>query len=194
MLGGSQLVTADGGIVRLAKEERASNCLGADDCAGIYVALRMIEAGVRNVTYVFHRQEEAMGKGSNYLANNEEAWLQHFNVCLALDRRGTSDIITSQLGEECASLEFAESLSTQLGIGHKPAVGSFTDSANYTHLIPECSNLSIGYYNEHSEDEVLDLNYLELISQRLIVVDWDSLAIKRTPMQSMFSQFSNIFM
>ena len=192
-MGELQGVTAVDGVAKLSSEEKISNCLGADDAAGIYVALRMIEAGVRNVTYIFHRQEESFGKGSQWLADNHESWLRNFDICLALDRRGTSDIVTSQLGMECASSEFAESLAEQLGIGHKPAFGSFTDSASYMHIIPECSNLSVGYYNEHTRHEVLDLNYLELISQRLIALDWNRLVVKRIPEYGMFSNFGNVF-
>src|SRR5471030_2885843 len=40
-----------GGIVSLG--DNVSNCLGADDTAGIYAALRMIEAGVK-ATFIFH--------------------------------------------------------------------------------------------------------------------------------------------
>ena len=31
--------------------------------------------------------------------------------------------------------------------------GSFTDTANYTDIIPECTNLSCGYYNAHTQSE-----------------------------------------
>jgi len=178
--GWQRVTVSRDGIVGLAKHEKLSNCLGADDCAGIYAALRLIQAKV-NATFIFHRDEESGGRGSSWLARNYPKWLETFDVCLALDRRGTSDIIVSQSCGMCASDEFARGLADQLAMTHRPADGIFTDSANYTDLIAECSNLSIGYQNEHSRAETLDLNYLEQVIQKLIRVDWDSLPIAREP-------------
>lgn len=180
-MGGRQKVSLQRhGIARLGAKEKESNCLGADDTAGVYAALRMIEAGVP-ATFVFHRDEEIGGRGSSWLAEMHRDWLQSFDICLALDRRGHADIITTQFGTECASDAFADSLSDALDMGHMAEHGVFTDSANYTHLIPECSNLSIGYKNEHTREEVLDLEYLEEVTERLIQVDWGSIVVERFP-------------
>jgi len=119
--------------------------------------------------------------GSSWLANCYSGWLSTFDICLALDRRGTQDVIVTQSWGLCASDEFAEGLSTQLGMDHMAADGIFTDSANYTDLIPECSNLSIGYEHEHSTKEMLDLNYLEAVIKKLIAVDWNKIPIARVP-------------
>ena len=168
------------GVVTLAPSEAVSNCLGADDAAGIYAALRMIEAGVK-ATFVFHRDEESGGRGSNWLAREYPEWIEKFNICLALDRRGTRDVIVRQGWGKCASDEFAEGLGTALGMNHHAADGIFTDSANYVDLIPECSNLSIGYQNEHTVKEALDLEYLEKVIGGLITVDWNGLPVARKP-------------
>ena len=155
-----------------------SNCLGADCTAGVYTALRMIEAGVA-ATFIFHRAEEIGGRGSDWLALNYPEWLEKFDICLALDRRGSDDIITSQMCGPTASAEFAISLAAALGMEHKPARGTFTDSANYAHLIPECSNISIGYKDEHTSNECLNLAYLERLIPALCAVDWESLTVAR---------------
>jgi len=138
----------------------------------------MIQAGV-GCTFVFHRAEEIGGRGSQWLADTYPEWLKTFDVCLSLDRRGTGDIITSQYGGRTASDRFAASLSDALGMDHKPTAGIFTDSANYAHLIPECSNVSVGYANEHTPQESLDLAYLERLIERLIAVDWKGLEVSR---------------
>jgi hypothetical protein len=175
---GKQSVSISRGVVSLS--DATSNCLGADDAAGIYAALRMIESGVK-ATFVFHRDEESGGNGSQWLADNYPEWIGSFDICLALDRRGTEDVIVTQGYGECASDEFAWGLSDQLGMGHSPADGIFTDSANYAGLIPECSNLSIGYQHEHSRSETLNLNYLESVICRLIAVKWEEITIARVP-------------
>lgn len=177
---GLQRVRVRDGVISLDRKEILSNCLGADDATGVYAALRMIEAGVQ-VNYVFHRDEESGGRGSRWLASNYDEWLSTFDVCMALDRRGTRDVIVSQSYGMCASEEFPIGLSAELGMDHSPADGIFTDSANYVDLIPECSNLSIGYQNEHSRDETLDLDYLERVIQALVRVDWDNVPVVRQP-------------
>ena len=179
-LPGMQRITVDKGIASLDPKELTSNCLGADDTAGIYTALRMIEAGVR-ATFIFHRDEEIGGKGSSWLADKYPEWIESFDICLALDRRGTQDIITSQWTGDCASSEFAASLGDALDMGHMEADGIFTDSANYAHLIPECSNISIGYQFEHTVKETLDLDYLDRVIESLIKVDWTALDVVRDP-------------
>jgi hypothetical protein len=170
------------GIVSLSHRELVSNCLGADDAAGVYAAIRMIEAGVK-ATFVFHRDEECGGLGSNWLARKYPDWLASHDICLALDRRGTKDIIVSQSWGMSASEEFAHGLASRLNMGHAPADGIFTDSANYVDLIPECSNLSIGYQSEHSIRETLDVHYLESVIERLVTVDWGTLPVARVPGQ-----------
>ncbi len=64
---------------------------------------------------------------------------------------------------------------------HAPAEGIFTDSANYAHLIPESSNISVGYENEHTSAETLDSIYLERLIERLALVDWTGITIARDP-------------
>lgn len=196
---GYQRIVVKGGIARLPEVPAAKpaapraailttipptspNCLGADDTAGVYAALRMLSAGVK-VNYIFHRAEEIGGKGSQFLASTYPEWLErNFDICLSLDRRGTNDVITHQWAGRTASDEFAWSLALALDMDHVPSDGgSFTDSANYAELIPECSNLAIGYAHEHTSAETLDLNYLEKVVQRLIAVAWEELTVARDP-------------
>ena len=82
---------------------------------------------------------------------------------------------------KCASEEFASGLAGELGMKHGKADGIFTDSANYVDLVPECSNLSIGYQSEHTAYETLDLEYLGKVIDRLIAVDWSKVPIVRKP-------------
>jgi hypothetical protein len=179
--GRQQVQVSPDGIVSLATTEGVSNCLGADDCAGVYAAIRMIEAGSR-ANFIFHRDEECGGHGSRWLASHYPKWLEGaFDVCLALDRRGTTDVIVTQSWGKCASLEFAAGLSDELDMSHSAADGIFTDSASYVDLIAECSNLSIGYQREHTVHETLDLDYLEQVIQRLIKVDWAQVPVVREP-------------
>lgn len=185
-----QTVYIDDTESRLFKGEDKM-CLGADCGTGVWIMLQMIKAKVPGL-YIFHRAEEIGGLGSGWIADNPQAstdsehehWLQHYAQCIAFDRYGTKSIITHQGMERTCSNEYADALSAVLGMGHGPDDGgSFTDSKNYCHLIPECTNLSVGYKHQHSNNEYQDLDYLLELTDRLCTVghEIDKLAPVRDP-------------
>lgn len=161
-----------------------SNCLGADDTAGIIIMINMIKSGI-NGLYVFHRAEEIGGKGSQYIADKTPELLEGIQRCVAFDRRGTDSVITHQFGERCCSDDFAEALCQELMrddlFWFPDSTGVFTDSAHYTEIIPECTNLSCGYDSEHTKAETLDVEFLQKFMQVCINVDWDNLPTVRDP-------------
>ncbi|MCP4342899.1 MAG: hypothetical protein GY799_29455 [Desulfobulbaceae bacterium] len=142
--------------------------LGADDAAGIFIMLRMIENNIPG-TYIFHADEEIGCVGSSALADGEYTidgydLLTDYDVAIAFDRRGTQDFIHRQLGQEMCSgafqFELCKRLNTGTILNYRGAEGCITDTAMYADLVPECINLSVGYYDEHSEDERLDYGHL----------------------------------
>ncbi len=178
---GAQKFQIDGhGIVRLA-DGSPSNCLGADCTAGVWLMTEMIEAGVPG-RYVFHRGEERGGLGSRFVAEHEPDRLVGVNAAIAFDRRGTNSIITYQRGERCCSDAFAASLSLAISLDHQcDPSGTFTDTANYTDLVGECTNLSVGYDHEHTPAEMLDLEYLLRLRQAVVTIDTHPFVISRKP-------------
>jgi hypothetical protein len=57
--------------------------------------------------------------------------------------------------------------------------GVFTDSANFMELIPECTNISVGYFNEHTYKEALNIDFLEKLADACLKVNWTSLPVAR---------------
>lgn len=163
----------------------ADKILGADDGAGIELMLTMIEHNVPGL-YVFHRDEEIGGQGSSHIA--KDPWmLEGITKCISFDRKGYDDVITHQGGMRCCSDMFANALAKDLNSKHvklafKPDdSGLFTDSANYTHLISECTNLSVGYFNQHTNKELLDVEFLDRMVKACINVNWAGLPAMRDP-------------
>lgn len=158
--------------------------LGADDTSGIYVLLTLIEAGVPG-TYLFTRGEESGGLGAEFVARNLGDALKKFKRAIAFDRRGSSSVITHQAGGRCASDTFAEALSNQLndlGLLYMPDnTGIYTDTAEFTELIPECTNISVGYVKEHSCEETQDWGFLQALAQAAVRVQWEELPTARNP-------------
>jgi hypothetical protein len=158
--------------------------LGADDGAGVWLCMQIIEAGLPCTVAVF-RAEERGGVGSSASAEASPDFYRQFDSAVAFDRRGASDIITNQAAGRCASDTWAMALADQLnahGLDYEPCDGGiFTDTANLTRLVPECSNISVGYENEHSGNETLDVTHLLALRDAVLNVDWSTLPIKRDP-------------
>lgn len=158
--------------------------LGADDGAGVWLIREMVKAGVP-ATYVIFACEEKGGVGSSYAADTHKALMATYDYCVSLDRRGNGDVITHQGFGRCCSNKFAEALADQLnahGLDYAPCdQGVFTDSANMVEIIAECTNLSIGYGHEHTQNETLDVAHLVKLRDALIKVDWQGLPVVRDP-------------
>ncbi len=159
------LISADNKFVSLKND--TDTCLGADNGAGVWLLYEMVAAGVPGL-YIIHQGEEIGGIGSNYIAHHTPFLLTGIRRAIAFDRQGTNEIITHQ-GDRCCSDQFARELSQKLGMNHfLSSWGTFTDTANYTYLVEDCTNVAVGYYREHTKYEYLDLHYLRALLTRLI--------------------------
>tara|TARA_R110002051_G_scaffold323259_1_gene416281 strand:+ start:247 stop:1548 length:1302 start_codon:yes stop_codon:yes gene_type:complete len=159
----------------------SGQCLGADDGTGIWLMLELIKAGVPGL-YIFHRAEEVGGQGSAFIANHHADLLQNYDRAIAFDRKDDWSIITHQGGSRCCSDVFGKDLAEKLDMGHRlDTGGSFTDTANYDGIIPECTNLSVGCHNCHSGRENQEIPYLLEFRDALINVDWENLVTVRDP-------------
>lgn len=184
---GIQQVTYDANLDLLYIDQEAAkttNCLGADDTAGMWLLLQMIYAGVSG-TFVFFRGEEKGGIGSSWAAKHMPEYLTDFDRAIAFDRRGQTSVISHQGYGRCCSDDFAAALAqavnlTGKGVTLRPDnTGVFTDTANLTDLIGECTNVSCGYEAEHTPHENLDVDYLFKLLDCLLLVDFESLPSTR---------------
>lgn len=168
------------GVIGLHADS-TSSCLGADCTTGVWLMLEMIKAGKEGL-YIFHREEETGGGGSSWIAKNNPDILKDIKFAIAFDRYGTTSVITHQFGERCCSEAFSESLSTGLGLGMTSDTGgSFTDTANYTNLIGECTNISVGYLNQHKHTETQNLYFADALLKALLALDLNTLVSQRKP-------------
>lgn len=177
---GYQKIKYAKGIVQL--DDPTSNCLGADCTIGVWIMREMIYAGVPG-HYIFHWGEEKGCIGSGHLVKINPKIVKNAKCVISLDRRGSDEIITFQRGMRTASDAFANSVASMLPKGYKPSdKGIYTDSAEYAEIVPECTNIGVGYTNEHHTDEKADLGVaLKLVNA--IIRDWDerNLVIERDP-------------
>lgn len=166
------------GVDRLICTDGTSQ-LGADDAVGIWIMIHMIREGIPGL-YIFHRGEEIGGVGSRYIAKYHSKDIAECRHAVAFDRKDRHSIITYQAGLKCCSDEFANALGKALGMNHRTDDGGlFTDTANYTDIIPECTNVSAGYWQEHSYIEHVDIDYCDRLLSACLRVDWESLPAVR---------------
>jgi hypothetical protein len=165
----------------------APSILGADDKLGMYIMLKMIENNIPG-RYIFHIGEERGGIGSRHIATKTPEVLKSMRRAIAFDRMNYTDTIAFQSGGRCCSTEFSTALANAVNehittrhLLFKPDVrGVWTDTANYTSLVSECTNLSVGYFNQHTTNEHFDaVWFLNILLPALLKVDWEALPTHR---------------
>ena len=161
-----------------------TSILGADDKAGVAVMLYMMENKIPGIYYFFIGEERG-GIGSRDLASEYSSFefLKNVKKCVSFDRRKTGSVITSQYGRVCCSNEFATALCKEynksgLNLSTDPT-GVFTDSASFIDDISECTNVSVGYNNEHTFREIQNITYLEKLAKASLKVNWSQLPAVR---------------
>lgn len=169
------------GFLTLSKKAIASGarCLGSDDTVGVWLMRQMVLAGVPGL-YLFHYGEEVGGIGSRALATHDPSLLLRYDRAIAFDRKGYTDVITHQGWQRCCSDDFAKALGAMLPGAYAPDdSGIYTDTAEYTDLIGECTNISVGYFKQHTALESLDTEFAMTLLDALIMADFESLPTVR---------------
>ena len=168
----------DGDIIRTD----GKTTLGADDKAGTTIMLWMIKNQVPGL-YYFFIGEEVGCIGSGLAARYDD--FKNYDRILSFDRRGTGSIITHQSCGRCCSDDFADALCGELnflGLDYsKDSGGVYTDSAEFVDDIKECTNISVGYYKEHTTNEHQDIKHLIALADACVKVSWEELPTKRNP-------------
>jgi hypothetical protein len=161
-----------------------NSILGADDKAGVTIMLYMMAHGVPGLYYFFIGEEVGrIGSQALSVGFDKVKHMEKIQKCISFDRRRTHSIITKQSSRICCSDQFAEELSKQLGKSglryELDPTGMYTDSASFMSQIPECTNISVGYENEHTSREQQNMTFLTKLCQACIEVDWENLPIAR---------------
>jgi hypothetical protein len=160
-----------------------STILGGDNKAGCCILFYLINNNVPGTYYFFLGEESAVHKnypfGSLMAIDKNPDFFKKFKRAIAFDRKQTGELITRQLGYNCCSDEFADSLIIEFksqGVDYKKdRTGYYTDSAFFGGLIPEITNLSCGVWNEHTKNEYVDISYIRKVAQAASKIDWENL-------------------
>jgi hypothetical protein len=162
-------------------ETDGKTILGADDKAGMTIMLWMMLHNIPGLYYFFIGEE--VGCVGSGLASKYGDFKGKYDRMISFDRRGLDSVITYQSSSRCCSDDFGKQLAKQLnksGLSYKTDdTGIYTDSAEFVDIIPECTNLSVGYYKEHTTSERQDIEHLQKLADACLVVNWEDLVTKR---------------
>lgn len=166
-----------------AEEGKASGVgggVGADDKAGVALVLHLAQDPPLGVGFALFLGEEVGCLGA------EEALKSRLftkaKAVVSLDEEGRGEVFRVQGGQETASLEAALWLAERLELGHRASDrNTWTDSAVFAGAVPECLNLAVGYERAHTDGDVQDLEYLDLLGEALRRVPWEGLPVRRKP-------------
>lgn len=164
-----------------------STILGGDNKLGCTILISMIEKGIPGTYYFFLGEEPILSGGcwgsKNALKSNPD-FFKKFKRCIAFDRRMYGSIVVRQMGRMCCSMDFAKKIADEFDIrgikwDKEGGFGYYTDTAIFMDVIPECTNISAGGFNEHYNTEWVDLNYTWEVYKAAISMDWESLPTVR---------------
>ena len=178
----------DGNMIRT----NGKTILGADDKAGVTILLHLIKNKIPGLYYFFIGEEVGcIGSG---LAAKYDKFKGLYDRIISFDRKDTGSVITYQSSSRCCSDVFADELSKQLNkrgdMSYKKDDGGvYTDSAEFTHLIPECTNISVGYYKEHTTNECQDIKHLAKLADACLLIDWEKLPTRRDPSKTEYKSY-----
>ena len=137
--------------------------IGADDRAGIYSMFEIMGRGFKP-TLILTTDEEIGGVGAAALAKDIKRITAKINFFIELDRRGSKDCVFY----DCDNRDFEEYIES---FGFETSMGSFSDISI---ICPAAGvagvNLSIGYYNEHSTSEYLNITQMFDVIDKVCVI------------------------
>lgn len=126
--------------------------LGADDRAGVFAILRILQSGLRP-SIIFTLDEEKGGLGAIELSKIENPF-KDLKYLIQLDRCGSNDCVFYT----CANTDFKKYIEN---FGFSEKIGTYSDISFLMPAWKVCGvNLSVGYNEEHSFLETLNVNDL----------------------------------
>lgn len=150
-------------IKELGRWRSSKGILGADDRAGVAVILQMAKNLLNSdfsgkVKYIFTVEEETGLVGARHV---DEHFLWDVDAAFVLDRRGIGDIVTSYADMipfcDVRFGKFIEHIAKESGHANwKCTSGGSSDTRIWAEHGIQSVNLSVGYFNEHTDEEYLN--------------------------------------
>lgn len=154
-------IEINGDIIRLSQSSLAK-CLGGDDRCGVYTALQLINLGFP-FGFAFFCDGEVGCIGSSMLAKDIDE-NESITAFIGLDRRGLDNVAVYGYNNSDLINLFENE-------GYIEVDGSITDVSVLSEQSSRnlaCVNLSVGYYNEHTKREFINIYGIQKAIKTLI--------------------------
>lgn len=168
----SQICTTNNGDILMSPQG-----IGGDDRCGVYALMKLEECSPDHHPWLLFTCDEEVGcLGASGFAVDYESGLlpdglANLKLIIELDRKGDNDAVYY----ECANLDLEDYMLLQ---GWQTEFGSFTDICEIAPVLGVAAvNLSIGYYNQHTIGEYINLDIVTRNISRVkdIILDIDNL-------------------
>jgi len=139
--------------------------LGADDKNGVWIILKMLEAG-HEFNWIISEAEETGCNGIRKV----ESLLKDIDTdyCVVLDRKGNTDILNKGCGTNyCQALAY--NLRNFWNNDYEVTTGGVSDTQTICKYI-ESVNMSVAYFNPHHADEYTDWQRLVEIKDDIAIM------------------------
>ena len=138
-------------IFGFSAKEHSICGLGADDKNGIIICLEAIKK-YDCMKVVFFKEEETGCRGSSHA---EMKFFEDCRFVIQCDRKGNSDLITNIGCSDLCSEKFIQDIDPEKW-GYKEETGMMTDveALKERGLSVSAINMSCGYYNPHTDEEI----------------------------------------
>lgn len=159
--------------------------LGADDRAGIFSILKILEDNSLRPSILFTNGEEKGGIGAKaFVLKYPKSPIKNLKYIIQLDRQGEKDCVFY----DCGNKKFEKYVNS---FGFKTEWGTFTDISI---IAPKWDiaavNLSVGYFYEHTTSEHLVLNYMVKTIFKVTKMLKDAKSVKKFDFQADYSYYS----
>lgn len=158
----------------------SKGALGADDRAGIAIILEVLKnlenlSFNGNIKVAFSREEEIGCVGASKIDKN---FYKDVDLAIVCDRRGNRDIVVGTFGIPfcCNNVgNFMEDVAKLADMEWKCVEGGISDAMVFAENGINSINLSVGFYNEHTDKEYVVLDDMrdtvKLILQTIAVIN-----------------------
>lgn len=128
----------------------------ADDKCWLALAMELYKHFGNKISILFTKQEETWWHGSKYFLNNHKDLLDKCTYCVVPDRRNWTDFIWNQ--NDYCSKDFQTKILDIIWVYWFTSARWLWSDANQISEVINCFNISVWYYEPHTDNEYIDLD------------------------------------
>lgn len=148
--------------------------LGGDNKVGCAILINMINNNIPG-NYFFFMGEEVGRLGSEYY--NSKIKEGKYNLAITFDRKEVGSVCSHQRGIKLSNDDLTNFIISELSnkTGYtffEDLFGLSCDTYSFNEKVNNCLNISTGVYNEHKNNEYVDIDFYTAIFEASVKLNW----------------------